>query len=49
MAVDKGDDVRMLEAFENVDFGGKVIFQLLIKLRQVDRLDRNESLGTLVK
>lgn len=31
MAVDEGDDVRMLETFENVDFGRKVIFQLFVE------------------
>lgn len=33
MAVDQGDDVRVLKALEDVDFGGKVILQLLIELR----------------
>jgi hypothetical protein len=32
MAIDKGDNMRVMETFQNVDFGGKVILQLLVQL-----------------
>lgn len=41
MAVDKCDNMRMVETLEDVDFGGKVILEFLIELRQVHRLDGN--------
>lgn len=48
MAVDEGHDVRMMEALQNVDLGGKVVFQLLVELGQVDRLDGYVRAGFLV-
>jgi hypothetical protein len=48
MAVDQGNDVWVLEALENIDFGGKVVLQLLVELREVDGLDGDEGLGSLV-
>lgn len=48
MAVDKGDNVWVLEALEDIDFGGKVVLQLLIELREVDGLDGDEGLGSLM-
>lgn len=32
VAVDERDDMRMMQALEDIDFGGKVVFQLLVKL-----------------
>lgn len=48
MAVDQGDDVWVLEALKNIDFGGKVVLQLLVELREVDGLYGDEGLGSLV-
>jgi hypothetical protein len=39
MAIDQSDDVRVMEAFENIDLRRQVIFELLIQFGQVDRLD----------
>jgi hypothetical protein len=33
MAIDEGDNMRMMKVFQNIDFGGKVILQLLVELR----------------
>lgn len=32
MTVDQRDDVWLVEAFEDINFGGKIIFQLLVEL-----------------
>lgn len=48
MAVEEGHNVRMMEALQNVDLGGKVVFQLFIELGQVDRLDGYVCPGFLV-
>jgi hypothetical protein len=48
MAVDQGDNVWMLETLENIDFGGKVVLQLLVELREVDGLDGDEGLCSLI-
>lgn len=47
MAVDECNNMWMVEAFENVDFGGEVVLELFVELRQVDRLDRHISAGFL--
>ena len=39
LAVDQGDDVWVMQPFEYVDLGVEVLFELLVKLVQVDRLD----------
>lgn len=39
MAVDESDDMRMIEALEDLNFGVEVLLQLPVKLRQVYRLD----------
>jgi hypothetical protein len=31
LAVYERDDVRMLETLENLDFGGEVVFELLVE------------------
>lgn len=33
MAIDEGDDMRVIEAFEDLDLGREVLFQLLVELR----------------
>jgi hypothetical protein len=45
--VDKGNDVGMVEAFEDLDFGVKVLFQFLVELREIDGFDCYESSGSL--
>ena len=40
MAVDQGHDMWVVEALEYIDLGRKVFFELFVKLRQVDGLDR---------
>ena len=44
-AVDESYDVGMVEAFEDRDFRGQVLFELLVELAQVDRFDGNDALG----
>lgn len=39
MAIDKSNNVGMVEALEDVDLRGEVIFEFLIELPQVDGLD----------
>lgn len=39
MAVDKSDDMRMIEALENLNLRVEILLQLPVQLRQVDRLD----------
>lgn len=39
MAVDESDDMRMIEALENLDLRVEILLQLPVQLRQVDRLD----------
>ena len=38
-AVDQGNDVGMMEAFENVDLGVEVVFELFIESVDINRLD----------
>jgi len=45
--IDEGNDVWVMEAFENLDFGVEVLLQFLIQLREIDRLDCYESSGRL--
>jgi hypothetical protein len=33
MAIDEGDDMRVMEILQDIDFGGKVVLQLLVELR----------------
>lgn len=33
MAIDEGDNMRVMKVLQNIDFGGKVILQLLVELR----------------
>lgn len=37
----------MVEAFEYFDFAVEVLLQLLVKLRQIDRFDRDKGSGGL--
>lgn len=46
LAVDEGGNMRMMEAFQNRDFGGQVVLQFLVQLRHVHRLDGNKSFNT---
>lgn len=39
MAIDESDDMRMVQALENVNLRREIVFQLLVEFRQVDRLD----------
>lgn len=43
MAIDECDNMRMMQTLEDIDFGGKVVLQFLIELRQIHRLDGNEG------
>ncbi len=45
--VDEGNDVWVMEAFENLDFGVEVLLQFLIQLREIYGLDCYESSGRL--
>lgn len=47
-AVDKGDDVIMSNALENVDLAGKVFKQLLCKFGTKDRLDGDRFFRQLI-
>ena len=47
LTVDEGNDVRMVKAFEDLDFGVEVLLQLLVEFREIDRLDCYESSGRL--
>ena len=46
-AVNQGNDMGVVEAFEDLDFAIEVIFELAVQLRKVDRLDCYESSGCL--
>lgn len=46
-AVDERSYVRVMEALEDRDLGGQVVFQLLIELAHVYRLDCYQSLHAL--
>ena len=39
MAVDESDDMRMVEALEDMNLRVEILLQLPVELRQVDRLD----------
>ena len=39
--------MRMVEAFEDLDFAVEVLLELLVKLRQIDRFDGDKSSGGL--
>ena len=45
--VDESNDVWVMEAFENLDFGVEILLQFLIQLREIDRLDCYKSSGRL--
>ncbi len=47
--VDEGNDVWVMEAFQNLDFGVEVLLQFLVQLREVDGLDCYESSSGLQK
>ena len=47
-AVDKGDDMIMSNALENVDLAGKVLKQLLCELGTKDRLDGDRFFRHLI-
>jgi hypothetical protein len=41
MAVDKCDDMRVVQPFQDIDFGRKVVLEFLVEFRQVNRLYGN--------
>jgi hypothetical protein len=43
LAIDQRDDVWMVQAFEDSDLGGEVVFELFVELRKVDRLDCHKA------
>lgn len=47
-AVDEGYDVRVVEAFEDRYLGGQVLFEFLVELAEVDRLDGNDALNASI-
>ena len=46
-AINQGNDMGMVETFEDLDFAVEVIFELAVQLRKVDRLDSYKSSGGL--
>ena len=42
-AINQCNDVWMVQAFEDSDLGGEVVFELFVELRKVDRLDCHEA------
>ena len=38
-AVNEGNDVRVVEAFQDLDFTVEVLLELLVEFRQVDGFD----------
>lgn len=47
LAVDKGGNVRVVEALEDRDLRGQVVFEFLVELAHIDRLDCHEGLDAL--
>jgi hypothetical protein len=45
--IDESNDVGMVEAFKDLDFGVEVLLQFLVELREIDGLDCYESSGSL--
>ena len=43
LAVNQGNNVWMVQAFEDSDLGGEVVFELFVELGKVDRLDCHEA------
>ena len=43
LAIDKCDNVWVMQGFEYMDLGVKVLFELLVKFVKVDRLDGYEA------
>ncbi len=43
LTVNEGDDVWMMEAFQDVNFRVEVLFEFLVELVHIYRLDRNEA------
>ena len=43
LAINQRDDVWMVQAFEDSDLGGEIVFKLFVELRKVDRLDCHEA------
>lgn len=39
--------MRMLKPFQNLDLAVEVVLEFLVELREIDRLDCNESSGSL--
>lgn len=44
---DERHDMRVMQALEDIDFGGKVLFKLPVELGHVDGLDGYKSFGSL--
>ena len=47
LTVNEGDNMRVVQALEDVDFRIKILFQLLVQLLQFDRLD-SDMVGLLL-
>jgi hypothetical protein len=43
LAINQRNNVWMVQAFEDSDLGGEVVFELFVELRKVDRLDCHEA------
>ena len=39
MAINECDDVWMLKALEYIDFGGEIVLQFFVELRQINGFD----------
>lgn len=46
-AVDQGDDVRVMKAFEDLDLAVEVVFEFTVEFAEVDRLDCYKGTGCL--
>ena len=43
LAINQRNNVWMVQAFEDSDLGGEVVFELFVELRKVDRFDCHEA------
>lgn len=49
IAINKGDDVRVVETLEDLNLRRQTLLQFLVELRQSNRFDSHESAGLLTK
>lgn len=47
VAIDEGDDMRVLEVLEDINLGIQVLLKLLVELRKRNGLDCHESICAL--